>query len=313
MSARAATAVVAVCSRSFSRHSALREKLTAEYPSARFNETGVSLEGDALQTFLAGATHAIVGLERIDGSLLSRLPDLRVISKFGVGLDRIDRTAVEAAGVTLRYTPGVNRRAVAELVLSQTIRLLRQVPEAERGVGQGQWAAGLGRELGASTVGIVGCGHVGKEVVRLLSPFGSTVLAHDLLDFPDFYEEHGVRACPLEELLRESHVVTLHVPFDSSTRHLLDARRLACMRPGAVLVNTARGGVVDEVALLAALESGRLGGAALDVLEDEPPTDSPLLRHPRVLVSPHMGGSSEQAIVAMGEAAIAGLEAEDPS
>jgi len=186
--------------------------------------------------------------------------------------------------------------------------LLHLVPATNQELRAGIWKNRQGRELSAQVVGIIGCGNIGKELVRLLRAFNCTVLANDLLDFPDFYEEHGVRPVALDDLLTSADVVTLHVPLDESTRGLLDAERLALLQQSAVLVNTARGGLVDETALKALLVEGRLAGAAFDVFASEPPDDLELLALPNFLATPHIGGSSAEAVLAMGRAAIEGLD-----
>lgn len=277
------------------------------FPSARLHHGEAVLEGDALVAFLADRERVIVGLERIDAALLDRLPALCVVSKFGVGLDRIDQAALAARGVRLAWTPGVNRRAVAELALSLTMLLLRELHVAHAEVARGAWKPRVGRQLSSVTLGVLGAGHIGKELIRLATPFGTRVLAHDLCDFPEFYAAHGVTPVGLDELLAQADVVSVHVPFDRSTEHLLSRERLRAMRPGALLVNTARGGIVDEAALVELLDAGHLAGAALDVLAVEPPRDRTMLDHPRVFCTPHLGGSTEEAILAMGHAALEGL------
>lgn len=172
----------------------------------------------------------------------------------------------------------------------------------------GTWRNRTGRQLSGRTVGLIGCGHIGKDLTPFLRAFGCPVLAHDILDFPEFYAAHQVEPVGLDELLRRADIVTLHVPLDDSTRGMLSAGRLALMRPGALLVNTARGGLVDEAALREMLQDGRLGAAAFDVFATEPPEDAALLALPNFLATPHIGGSSEEAILAMGRAAIAGLD-----
>lgn len=299
---------VAVASRSFSRHPTLRAELLARYPGTRFNESGRSLSGDDLVSFLAGASHAVIALETVDDRLLARLPELRVIAKYGVGLDKVDLRAIARRGIRFGWTGGVNRRSVAELALSFAIALLRRVPALAADVRAGVWVQGQGRELSGRTVGIVGCGHVGKELVGLLKPFGCTILAHDIRAYPDFYRAHDVTSVALDDLLRRAEVVTLHLPLDSSTRNILSAERLALMRPDAVLINTARGGLIDEAALAQRLTDGALAGAALDVLAVEPPDDLDFFACPNLLVTPHIGGSTAEAVLAMGRAAIAGLD-----
>ena len=299
---------VAVTSRSFSRHPVLRRELLERYPDAGFNDDGLKLTGEALLAFLSGAEKAITALEIMDAPVFQALPDLNVVSKYGVGFDMIDLDAMTDAGVKLGWTGGTNKRSVSELVISFAVQLLRHTPRAGREVLDGTWRQHIGRQLSDSTVGIIGCGFVGKDLAVLLRAFGCKVLAHDILDFPDFYAEHGVEAVGLEPLLQQSDVVTLHLPIDDSTRDMLSAERLALMKPDAILINTARGGLIDEEALKAALQEDRLAGAALDVFVMEPPEDRELLELPNFIVTPHLGGSAEEAILAMGRAAIDGLD-----
>ncbi len=299
---------IAVASRSFSRHPVLRAELLGLYPDARFNDDGLSLAGDGLVDFLRGAEKAITALERLDDTVFAALPDLKVVSKFGVGFDMIDLDAMTRHGLKLGWTGGVNRRSVAELVISLAIALLRRLPEATADVRAGNWTQIRGRQLGSCTVGIVGCGHVGKLLGRLLLPFGCRVLAHDILDFPDYYAETGIEPVGLDELLKRSHIVTLHLPLDASTTKIISAERLALMQDGGFLINAARGGLVDEQALKARLTSGQLAGAAFDVFVDEPPRDRVLLDLPTFIVTPHIGGSTEEAVLNMGRAAIRGLD-----
>ncbi|GAB2182026.1 phosphoglycerate dehydrogenase [Denitratisoma sp. agr-D3] len=299
---------VAVCSRSFSNNPVLRAELLGRYQHVTFNETGVSLAGDVLIDFLQGHDKAITALETLDERVLLALPQLQVIGKYGVGLDMIDLRALHRLGKRIGWTGGVNRRSVAELVISVAIAMLRYVPAANREVLAGTWRQHVGRNLSARTVGIIGCGYVGKDLAGLLGAFGCKVLAHDILDFSDFYAAHGIEAVGLDELLRRSEVVSLHVPLDDSTRGMLDASRLALLRPDAVLINASRGGMVDEAVLKAMLKEGRLAAAAFDVFATEPPSDMELLALPNFLVTPHIGGSSYESILAMGRAAIDGLD-----
>lgn len=299
---------VAVCSRSFSKNEILRGELLARYAQVTFNDGGVQLKGDSLIKFLRGHEKAIVALESIDDAVLSKVPELRVISKYGVGLDMIDLPAMRAYGMALGWTGGVNRRSVTELVIAFAITMLRHVSEASRGVRAGEWRPYVGSLLTGKTVGIVGCGHVGKDLVPLLKAFDCTVLVNDILDVSDFCARHGAHTVGLDALLARSDVVTLHLPLDDSTRGILDEGRLAMLKPGAILINAARGGIVDELALRTALQDGRLAAAAFDVFASEPPADLDLIRLPNFLATPHIGGSAEEAILAMGRAAIAGLD-----
>jgi phosphoglycerate dehydrogenase-like enzyme len=258
--------------------------------------------------FLRGHQKAITALERLDEYVLSRLPEMEVISKYGVGLDMIDLVAMRRFGKRLGWTGGVNSRAVAELAVALMILMLRRVPAANRELLSGTWRQHIGGLLSGRVVGVVGCGCVGKELIGLLRSLECTVLANDLINYEDFYATAGVQPVELDDLLSRADVVSLHVPLDSSTRNLLSARRLKLMKPTSILINTARGGIVDEVALKAALVGGELAAAAFDVFAEEPPTDYELLKLPNFFATPHIGGSAEEAILRMGRAAIDGLE-----
>ncbi len=301
---------IAITSRSFSRHPVLRGELKARYPDAEitFNDDGRSLTGKGLIDYLRGHDKAITGLEVLDGAVFEAVPELVIVSKYGVGFDMLDLDAMRARGIRLGWTGGVNKRAVSELVISAAVALLRHVPAASREILGGIWRQHIGRHLSGLAVGIIGCGHVGKDLAPLLRAFGCRVIAHDIRNFPAFYAEHRIEAMSLEPLLKAADIVTLHLPKDPSTENILSAQRLALMKPGALLINMARGGLVDELALKAALKEGRLAGAALDVFAGEPDADHDLIALPNVLATPHIGGSAEEAILAMGRAAIIGLD-----
>lgn len=303
-----AAARVAVCSRSFSRDITLRAELQGRYANVTFNDEGRVLSGDLLVDFLRGHDKAIVALEQIDDFVLSQLPEMKVISKYGVGVDTIDMEAMRRHGKRLGWTGGVNRRSVAELTLAFAIAMLRNLPAANREVLAGTWRQHLGGLLTGRVYGIVGCGHIGKDLVRLLVPFQCTILVNDIRNYGAFYSEFGIEATGLDDLLSRSDVVSLHVPLDDTTRGMLSARRLALLRSSAILINTARGGIVDEGALKSALMAKQLAGAAFDVFAVEPPEDGELIALPNVLATPHLGGSSREAVMAMGRAAIVGLD-----
>jgi len=299
---------VAVTSRSFSRNDILRKELLHQYKNVKFNDDGLRLQGDVLIDFLQGCHKAITALEVIDDDLLRRLPNLKVISKYGVGLDMIDMQAMKNHNVKLGWTGGVNRRSVSELVISFAIALLRHVPASYKEVLEGTWRQHVGGHLSGRTVGIIGCGYIGKDLVKMLQPFDCPILVNDIQMYDDFYKQYNIKVVEKEELLTNSDIVTLHVPLDDSTRNMLSAEHLSLMKPDAILINIARGGLLDEDALKQMLMNGKLGGAALDVFAIEPPTDQELLELPNFLVTPHIGGSAYEAILAMGIAAIDGLD-----
>ena len=299
---------IVVASRSFAGNATLRAELSSRYPQVTFTESPGVLDGDALIALLRGHERAIVGLERVTDNVLAQVPGLRVISKYGVGLDGIDVDAMARRGIKLAWTGGVNRRSVAELTLGFALALLHRVPEADVSMRRGEWRKLIGRQLTGRTFGIIGCGFVGQDLVNLLTPFACRVLANDIRDYAEFYRAHHVTAVSLDQLLRESDIVSIHVPFDRTTQGMIGAAALARMRPGSLLINAARGGLVDEEALAAALETGHLAGAACDVFASEPDAHPRLLATPTFLGTPHIGGSTQEAQLAMGRAAIDGLE-----
>jgi phosphoglycerate dehydrogenase-like enzyme len=296
---------VAVTSRSFSRHEILRAELLERFGRVTFNDDGLSLRDDTLVEFLAGHPLAITALEPIDEAVLSRLPELQAISKVGVGIDMLDLDAMERHGVRLAWSRGTNARSVSELAMTLMLALLRHLPTVTRLVREGEWRQVQGRTLTGRTVGIVGFGHVGRDLAGLLDAFSCRVLAYDIAPLEDLPAH--VEQASLESLLAESEIVSLHTVLNDETQNLIDRERMSAMRPGALVINTSRGGLVDEGALFDALSSGYLGGVALDVFSTEPPLESPLLGLDQVIATPHVGGSTKEAVLAMGRAAIAGL------
>ena len=244
---------VAVASRSFSKHPVLRRELLERYELVTFNDEGLSLKGEALAAFLAGHEKAVLALEPVDDALLAQLPELKAISKFGVGLDGLDLDALERRGVLLSWTGGTNSRSVAELALMMMIALLRRVPALNSGLKTGVFRQEKGGTLTGRTVGLVGGGAVGRDLARLLAPFGARVICHDPAPDRAALKELGIALVPLDELLATSDAVSVHAPLTPRTRGMIGAAQLAKMKASAVLVNTARGGLVDETALKAAL------------------------------------------------------------
>ena len=299
---------IAVVSRSFARNATLRAELSAKYPDVTFTESGEVLDGASLVAVLRGHDSAIVGLERIDDRILSLVPELKIISKYGVGLDGLDVDAIARRCIKLAWTGGVNRRSVSELTLAFAIALVHRVPEASIALRNGDWLKLVGQQLTGRTFGIIGCGFVGQDLVKLLAPFNCRVLSHDIRDYADFYRAHQVTPVGLYHLLAESDIVSLHVPLDRSTKGMIGPAQLSRMRAGTFLINAARGGLVDEEALAEALEGGHLAGAACDVFQMEPDANPRLLAAANFLGTPHIGAGTAEAQLAMGRAAIEGLE-----
>jgi D-3-phosphoglycerate dehydrogenase len=262
---------------------------------------------ESLIAFLRGKSAVIVGREKFSEDVFKRLPDLKVISKYGVGLDNIDLDAASRAGVKVLSSPGVNAFAVAEHTLGLALALFRNIAVNNQLLHDKIWRKNGGRQLRGATVAIIGLGAVGCEVAKLLRMFEVRLLCVDVLDKKSSAAALGAKQVSLDEALGCADLVTLHVPLNESTRTLINASRLSQMRVGTFLINTSRGEVVDEAALKRALEAGHLAGAGLDVFMGEPHVDWELAAGPRVVGTPHTAGNSDAAVAAMGRAAIENL------
>ena len=238
---------------------------------------------------------------QVRGELLAASVKCRVVGRLGVGLDNIDVTACEARGIKVIPATGANALSVAEYVIATAMLLLRGAYQATGDVVAGKWprnALGSGREIGGKTLGLVGFGSIGQLTAKLAHGIGMNVIAHDaMMDVSSpAFAQAGVVCVGLDELTARADVISLHVPLVASTRNLFDTKRIAAMKPGAVLINSARGGVVDEAALAAALKRGHLGGAALDVFDAEPmPAGGVFAGCPNLVLTPHIAGVSAES------------------
>lgn len=295
---------VAVTSRSFAKHPLLRRQIAERYPNVTFNDTGKTLADEELINFLKGHEKALIGLERINANVLKHLPELRTISRFGVGLDTLDLNALKEHGVKLAYTAGANKRSVAELVIAFALIMLRNLGPLNGHLKQGIWQSHKGRQLTNACVGIIGLGAIGKDLASLLKSFNCKMLCYDVVT----HDQQEIEQVSLEKLLTSADIISLHLPLNNETKHIINSERLNLMKPNALLINTARGGLVDEDALYEVLKTNKIAGAAFDVFAQEPCVDSRLLSLANFFATPHIGGSTEEAIIAMGKAAIDGLE-----
>ncbi len=240
----------------------------------------------------------VCGDDRYTERVLQRcLPRLKVISKWGTGIDSIDKAAAERLGIQVRNTPNAFTLPVADSVLAYMLAFARRQPWMDRAMKSGRWEKIPGRSLSECTLGVIGVGNIGKAVLRRARAFGMKLLGNDILPIaPDFIIENNVEMTSLEDLLARADFVSLNADLNPTSRHIINARTLGLMKPNAVLINTARGPLVDEPALVAALQGGVIAGAALDVFEVEPlPLDSPLLKMDNVMLAPHNTNSSPSA------------------
>lgn len=298
---------VVVTSISFSKSTVLKKSLLKIFPNSIFNETDQRLSGEKLIEFFNDADAAIVGIETIDDSLLQRAPSLKIISKYGVGLDSINQESLKKRNITLGWTGGVNRRSVSELTLCFMLGLCRNIFNSGFKLKESEWEKEGGHQLSGKTVGIIGCGHIGSDVIKLLLPLDCTLLVRDIVEKSNFCREHGVLEVNLEEMIARSDIISLHVPLTQLTRQMVNEKFLQKMKPNAFLVNTCRGNVVDQNALKNALNQKLIAGAALDVFTEEPPTDLDFLSLPNLMVTPHIGGNAKEAVEAMGCSAVSHL------
>jgi phosphoglycerate dehydrogenase-like enzyme len=270
-----------------------RAGLEAHYPAKNVLAT----EDDTLEA-LAGCVAVIAGGEPYTDRVLAGLPQLRVISRNGVGYDKVDTAAATSRGIVVTITPEGNHQAVAEHAMALLLAVSRSIVRDSIDTRAGNWRRqGVHVPLRAKTLGIVGLGRIGRSMALRAIAFGMRVVAYE--KFPDaaFVQQHGIQLGDLESVLAQSDFVSLHAPMSPDTKELVNRRTLACMKPGSMLINTARGGLVNENDLLAALQSGHLAGAGLDVLVAEPPPkDHPLLRLDNVIVTPHVSALDSRAI-----------------
>ncbi|MFO7544762.1 MAG: D-glycerate dehydrogenase [Trueperaceae bacterium] len=292
---------------------------------APLRETGVRLEvraedeaiaRDELLRRAAGAAALVTLLgDRVDDELLDAAgPELRIVANYAVGLDNVDVDACSRRGVAVSNTPDVLTDATADHAFALLLAVARRLREGHDVVASGDWSGWqpmqlLGREIAGATLGIVGMGRIGRAVARRANGFGMHVLYHNRRPDPEAEAALGVHYAGLDDLLAASDVVSLHCPLTPETHHLIDERALRTMRRGTILVNTARGPVVDEAALVAALDSGHLFGAGLDVFEHEPEVHPGLLGRPNVVLAPHTGSATVTARTAMARACATAVRA----
>jgi len=253
-----------------------------------------------------GVDAIMVRQGKINSDVINASPALKVIVKHGVGVDNVDIDAATARNVPVLRSMGSNALAVAEHTISLALTLLKQVPRLDRAIKAGEWPkpSFIGRDIAGSVIGLVGFGSIGRETGRLAKALGMRVLVLDPMQLETVLQSGFEIAAGLDELLAVADIVSLHCPLTNETRNLIDARRLSQMKADALLINTARGGIIDEAALLDALREKRIGGAALDSFSVEPPpTDSPLWALDNLIVTPHVAGITKGSAIQMAETA----------
>jgi D-3-phosphoglycerate dehydrogenase len=248
----------------------------------------------------------IAGTEKITERVLQNAKSLKVISRYGIGVDNIDLEAAKRRGIIVCNTPDAPTQAVAELTLALILNLYRRIGEVDRNLRSDKWNPLLGRLLFDKTLGIIGLGRIGKTLVKLVQPFELKIIAHEPYPNNEFVSSYGIKLASLEKILSKSDIVSLHIPLTEKTHHLIGKKELAIMKPEAVIVNTARGSLIDEEALIDALEKGVIGGAALDVFGNEPYYGK-LKNFDNVILTPHIGTYAKETRILMEREAVENL------
>jgi D-3-phosphoglycerate dehydrogenase len=300
------TEKVLIGSRSFGRTFPEHlERLRAAGCEVIPNQLGRAYREAELFDALDGVSCIVTGTDELTRAAIDRAGSLRVIAKHGVGVENIDVDAAHERGIVVLATPGAMSEAVAELAFALMLALARSIVAADLETRAGGWRLLPGHELRGKTLGLVGFGRIAQEVAVRAKAFGMTVVAHDPFGDTGLAAEHGVELLSLDALLERADVISLHAALPAGGGPLIGSRELSLLRPSATLVNTARGALVDESALAEALAGGRLAGAALDVFVEEPPIGSPLLGLENVVLTPHLGGQTTEALQRMGEQTVA--------
>ena len=298
------SARIKVTSRSFSRHPVLKQELLELFPNSVFNTDGPPTGLSNIVEFINNADGMILGLEEMDRPVFEQLKNLKIVAKYGVGLDNLDVNAAEELNISVGWTGGVNKRSASEQALGFMLGLSRNLFFSAFPLKNGKWEKEGGSFLTGKTVGIIGCGHIGTDLIYLLQPFNCQILICDILDKSGVVDTYEATQVLQDELLAEADIISLHVPLTKLTQGMVNEEFLQKMKSTAHLINNSRGPVVEQQALKNALQQNIIAGAALDVFESEPPDYLEFLGLPNLMVTPHLGGSANEAILAMGRSAI---------
>ena len=272
-----------------------------------FNPFDRPLVQDEIIPLIKEVDGIIVGLDQIDKEVIGHSRRLRAISKYGTGINNIDLRSATERGILVTNTPGVNSSAVAELTIGLMLDVARHISESDRKIRGGEWGRFLGFEVKGKVLGIIGTGQIGKRLASKIRGFEISIIANDIEPDYAWAEDMGVSYVTFSELVREADIISLHLPLNEDTYHLIGEDELSQFKPTAILINTSRGEMVDEKALYAALKERRLLGAGLDVYEKEPLKDSPLTTLDNVVLTSHIGAHTEEAVMNMGRTAVLNL------
>lgn len=272
-----------------------------------FNPLERPLSEEELIPLLSDCEGYIAGLDFITGKVIESAKSLKVISRYGAGFDQVDLAAAKEKGIVVCNTPGVNANAVADLTFALLLSVARGIPALDRKTRAGEWPRSNGIELYGKTIGILGLGAVGRAVAKRASGFSMRIMACDPCIDMEYAAANGIIAVGFDELIGEADFLSLHLPLTKETRHIISGEVMRKMKKGALIINTARGGILDEEAAYELLKSGHLGGLGLDVFEKEPPVSSPLFTLDNLAVTPHSAAHTTEAVAAMAELSVKNL------
>lgn len=295
---------VAVPNKAFSNSAILVSELRGHFNNIILNHEGKRYNGRDLVDFIQDAEYLIVGLEEINKQFIDACRHIKMIVKFGVGLNNIDLEYCKKKGIEIGWRGGVNKRSVAEMTLGYMLMLLRNLYVTSNQLKNGHWNKNGGVNLSGKTVGIIGVGHIGKELIELLKPFSCRILVNDIVDQSEYYESADVEYVEKSYLFSNSDVISIHTDLNDNTVGLINQSVFEQMKNDAIFLNSARGEIVNLEDLKVALKNGDIAGAAVDVYDAEPPKDKELLGIENLINTPHIGGNSIEAVLAMGRSAI---------
>lgn len=288
---------ILIAPRSFASFSDKSLKMLTErdYKIKR-NNTGRPYKKEEMLKLIRDVDGIIIGIDELSAEIIEEANELKVISKYGIGLDNIDIDTATNKKIVVTNTPTANVDAVADLTFGLILSLARRIPEANKKTKSGKWEKIIGKSVWKKTIGIIGLGKIGKQVVKRAQGFEMNILAFDIVKDKKFAQKYGIKYVNLEKLLQKSDYISIHVPLNDATRNMISYEELGKIKKDAFLINTSRGGIVDEEALYDALRNSKLRGAALDVYNNEPLRESPLKELDNVIMTPHIGAYTEEAV-----------------
>ena len=289
---------ISICSRTFYKNLELRTELEKLFQNIKFNKSSKTLEGKSLVNFLNDSEITLVGLEKMNQKILNQLPNLKTIVKYGVGLDKIDLKYLKKNKINFFHFPGFNKRSVSELVLSFMLSISRNLIELNSLAKKNSWTQLMGNNLSEKKIGIIGCGFIGKDLINLLKPFNCKIYVNDIINIDDCLIGNKIMLKKKKDIFLECDFISIHIPFNKKNKNLINKKYLQLMKPTASLINTSRGGIVDEEYLHKILKNKSIRSAYFDVLNVEPPKkNSKILKLKNFFISPHIGGSTKESIM----------------